>query len=997
MPAFLYRKRALIAVVGLVATVVFLFYLSQRQCGPVEAQPETEAVEKLDTSLEDSQPKTGTVKTPHTSLKDSQCHSEVVEVTQSTPCPVCETINSEIPTTTSASISAGTVDVRDYCYDPEYPCFSTDNSLVSGQLISGQPCVVKVSEKGILKPKEEEKVTEDISDSVEQEIASTGHLFSGKRVRAFPKENLKFVYYRPRDASPRVATPSCKRWAVMTTIFDPSEALDRLLRLEDWCVVIVGDGKTPGHKYTCSSIPGMCNRVSVYLSPDDQKVMSNAFVDALPWNNFGRKNVGFLYATMHGATVIWDFDDDNLLKFWIPGAAPPNAPDIESAVYGENIESVEVLEPLNHTFPTYNPYPYLGAPTNRSWPRGFPLSHIKIPQTYKTLPKPTQVPRESIAVLQSLADHEPDVDAIYRITMPIPFSFKRTTETKPLMVPTGVLTPYNAQATLHFEAGFWGLLLPTTVHGRVSDIWRSYFAQRLFWDVGLRLGFIARPLVVQDRNEHSYLADLDAETDLHQKSEHLVEFLGRWKGKGATLVERVEKLWVTMYEHAYIELHDVELIQLWLQALIDCGYKFPELITDKELVLQCPSVPSENIAKSESEEDVCDKRSLTFWTSDLHDGSRMDMPSTLSSLGHKVIVAGSKPYPSVHYTKGISGYKQLSSTIQKYSGHSTVQLTENMVRSNFDYYKNDPKIASTDAFMCQFPASMCEMWMPFNKTIVFLSDHQYSLGRCTIEEWRRLNEHLSSLATMDDPRHIISATSVYDKEYIRHYLGIDALPLYSYAGFYTANHPYKPTRDEILEFGLAYDSGFNKITNFKIVKVQRLYPRYELSDLVNHRAAIYLPDSMMSHTLMEVYSLSIPLFMPSMKYLQTVGGNITGPRCRNPSMVEEMRSHPSSIHPYGPDRQHDAEAEFYWLQLADLFQSPHIIYFDSMRDLEHKLSTTDFEHVHKLMVKENERKKEALLNTWCEATKRIQTGRKVPTSYDTALKELYGVSQLQAV
>ena len=923
--------------------------------------------------------------------------------------------------TTRTPAQAGTVQSVDAsdpdCHDPEYPCFSKEYLLTSGQLISGQPCVVKVryTENGILQPKTEEKATEANSDSVlvEQESATTGQLFSGGRVRIFPKENMKFVSYVPGpNESPRVTTPgepSCKRWAVMTTIFDPSEALNRLLRLEDWCVVIVGDEKTPGHKYTCSFVPGMCNRVSVYLSPEDQKAMSDSFVDALPWSNFGRKNIGFLHAIMHGATVIWDFDDDNLLKFWIPGAAPRDAPDIETAVFGENVESVEVLEPQNHTFSTYNPYPYLGAPTKRSWPRGLPLSHIKIPQTYNTLPKPTQVPRESVAVLQSLADHEPDVDAIYRITMPIPFSFKRTTETKPLMVPTGVLTPYNAQATLHFETGFWGLFLPTTVHGRVSDIWRSYFAQRLFWDVGLRVGFMARPLVVQDRNEHSYLADLDAEVDLHQKSEHLVEFLGRWKGKGTTLVERIEELWVTLYEHAYIEIDDVKLIQLWLQALIDGGYKFPELITDKELVLQCPL---ENVVEKEGEsEDVCDTRSLTFWTSDVHEGSLADMPSTLSTLGHKVIIAGiqtKEPFPFVFDMKGISKYKQVSPAIKKYNtthNKHTVQLTERMVKSNFEYYKSDPKIASTDAFMCQFPASMCEMWMPFNKTIVFLPCHRYSLGRCTIAEWRRLNEHLSSLATMANPRHIISAASVYDQEYIRHYLGIDPLPLYSYSGFYTANNPYKPTRDEILEFGHEFDSGFSKIANFKIVKVHQLYQRYKLSDLVSHRAAIYLPYAVMSYKITELYSLSIPLFMPSMEYLhhkRTVAGDrtfVTPPYCRNPSMDKEMKAHPSSIHPYSPnaDLEQDAEAEFYWLQLADFFQFPHIIYFDNVQDLERKLSTTDFDQVHKLMVEENERKKEALLNTWCKATKRIQTGRKVPTSYDTALKELYGVSQLQAV
>jgi hypothetical protein len=33
----------------------------------------------------------------------------------------------------------------------------------------------------------------------------------------------------------------------------------------------------------------------------------------LPWNHFGRKNIGYLYAILHGATTVWDFDDDNIL------------------------------------------------------------------------------------------------------------------------------------------------------------------------------------------------------------------------------------------------------------------------------------------------------------------------------------------------------------------------------------------------------------------------------------------------------------------------------------------------------------------------------------------------------------------------------------------------------------------------------------------------------------------------------------------------------------
>ena len=840
--------------------------------------------------------------------------------------------------------------------------------------------------------------------------AATGYSFSGKVVRTFPVEQLKFTTPPSRNAPRAKQTDlTCARWGVVTTIFEPSEAVRRWLRMEGWCLVIVGDKKSP-KVYDTRWTPGEGNDAVVYLSPEDQKALDNEFVNALPWNNFGRKNVGFLYAIMHGATVIWDFDDDNMLKFWIPSAAPEGAPSLSTAIpSSQGVETIQVLEPYNHSFPTYNPYPALGAPTLPSWPRGLPLSHIKLTECHDSQIKTRDINHQSIAVLQSLAEHQPDVDAIYRITMPVPFLFNRSKETKPLLVPKGVLTPYNAQATLHLQPSFWALLLPITVHGRVSDIWRSYFAQRLFWDVGLQVGFLPRPIVVQDRNPHSNLGDLDAERDLYQKSEHLVEFLGKWEGKGRTLIERVEELWVALYERQYIEHADVLLLQRWLQALIDVGYKFPEIVkSPSSSQAPYPSVAAKGEDDEDVNTDVCKDTTLTFWTSDLHDGTRLDIPSALVSMGHKVILAGHKqvssPYPSMLQRKGFTVYNHLSDVISKqYTTHNT-QLTEKMVRDNFEFYKTDTQIASTDAFICMFPASMCEMWMPFNKTIIYLPAHRYNLGRCTKKEWDRLNAHLNALVSMNNPKHILAAESFYDKEYLQHYTGLVPLPLYSFSGFYTSNNTYAPTRKEILAFG-TWDDRLST-SKFQIQPVHSIYKRYQLSDLVKHRAVVFLPYSVMSYTLTELYSLCIPLFVPSMSFIHNVRRTVTDDRsslskfyCNYPELDKTMKAHPSSTHPYSPnvDMTEDPEAESYWLQFADFFYWPHVTYFDDFKDLERKLENANFNKIHDLMVDEVERKKKEMLGNLCRASKKIQSRRVVPQDYNVAIQQLYGVLKLQVM
>ena len=76
-----------------------------------------------------------------------------------------------------------------------------------------------------------------------------------------------------------------------------------------------------------------------FLSSDDQKRMNNDFVDLLPWQSFGRKNVGYLFAIARGAKIIWDFDDDNFLKFWIDGAEVDDSLDLN--IYANVSKSCE--------------------------------------------------------------------------------------------------------------------------------------------------------------------------------------------------------------------------------------------------------------------------------------------------------------------------------------------------------------------------------------------------------------------------------------------------------------------------------------------------------------------------------------------------------------------------------------------------------------------------------------------------------------------------------
>jgi len=316
----------------------------------------------------------------------------------------------------------------------------------------------------------------------------------------------------------------------------------------------------------------------IYLTVEKQKALHFQIIDRVPWRHFGRKNIGFLYAIAHGAKVIYDTDDDNRIKeerIPICGVAPGGT--LPEA------KPVNVSRPAgdvaNHHL--FNPYPSFRPTCGHIWPRGLPLDFVQGKGLENWTLSPAQLERPP-AVQQFVADADPDVDAIFRLTRQLPCFFEGLPPGTPdmLAVPPNVFVPYNAQATVHLYDAFWGLLLPVTVHGRVSDIWRAYLTQKLLWDIGEVLAF-TNAHVVHDRVAHDYLKDFHSENDLYLKSTALVAFLSRWVSDAPTLVERLEQLWAALYSRGFVELGDLQLAQAWIRDLLALGYQFPELKVGK--------------------------------------------------------------------------------------------------------------------------------------------------------------------------------------------------------------------------------------------------------------------------------------------------------------------------------------------------------------------------------------------------------------------------------
>lgn len=234
--------------------------------------------------------------------------------------------------------------------------------------------------------------------------------------------------------------------------------------------IVIGDTKSPKEFEMVG-----CE----FYSIDSQKKLNFKLAKLLPLKHYARKNLGYLLAISKNAEVIIETDDDNipLEGFW-----------------GERSKSTSAR--LISKEGWTNVYRYFTD--IQIWPRGFSLEHLLDP-----LPKPSKLRMIECPIQQGLADENPDVDAIYRLTLPLPVVFNKSEN---IALGENAICPFNSQNTTWFKEAFPLLYLPYHCSFRMTDIWRSFVAQRIGWTCGWSILFHSST-VKQERNAHNLMHD----------------------------------------------------------------------------------------------------------------------------------------------------------------------------------------------------------------------------------------------------------------------------------------------------------------------------------------------------------------------------------------------------------------------------------------------------------------------------------------------------------
>jgi hypothetical protein len=240
--------------------------------------------------------------------------------------------------------------------------------------------------------------------------------------------------------------------------------------------IVIGDTKSPA----TFELEG-CD----FWSVDKQLTLPFELAKITPTRHYSRKNLGYLLAISNGATELVETDDDNVPRkeFWEQKKREVKSYRFENAGW-------------------VNVYHYFTK--NMIWPRGFPLEELQKKQTDLSALK---MESTNCPIQQGLADENPDVDAVYRLTYPLPLSFEIKTQ---LALGKNAWSPFNSQNTYWFREAFPLMYLPSYCSFRMTDIWRSYVAQRIAWECGWSILY-HEPTVWQERNEHNLMKDFEDE------------------------------------------------------------------------------------------------------------------------------------------------------------------------------------------------------------------------------------------------------------------------------------------------------------------------------------------------------------------------------------------------------------------------------------------------------------------------------------------------------
>ena len=319
-----------------------------------------------------------------------------------------------------------------------------------------------------------------------------------------------------------------KKCIIITTIHKPNESIEAFAK-SDYDLIIVGDLKTCEASYSD-------RKDIIFLGLGEQNDLSPKLSKLIPKNHYGRKNLGYLYAIQQGYDIIAETDDDNIpYKSW------------------GNFEKYNTKRAI---IAPERPNPLKEFTSKKIWPRGYDLRLVNKRQ--KHVYGDNKAP---VHVWQGIADIDPDVDAIYRLTRNNKIKFKVR---KQIILDEEVYVPGNTQNTIWTNPEtFYSLYIPCTVTFRYCDILRSYLAQKMIWMHGGRMGY-NHATVYQKRNVHDFFSNFIDEIPVYLHTPKVIDILKAFNPKEP---KSLISLYKELYFNNIVNKKELIIIKEWFKCI----------------------------------------------------------------------------------------------------------------------------------------------------------------------------------------------------------------------------------------------------------------------------------------------------------------------------------------------------------------------------------------------------------------------------------------------
>ena len=327
--------------------------------------------------------------------------------------------------------------------------------------------------------------------------------------------------------------------AIVTTTINVPIVIEKYIKdaikygYKDSVFIIRGDKKTPsGAKAYCQKIAKKYKYQIYFLDVSDQVRYLKKYpelAEHLVYNSIQRRNIGILMAYEMNYDIIITIDDDNLCY--------------ENNFIGQHriISQVKKLDAYSSLTGWFNVCDFLTEKNRyKFYHRGFPVAQ-RWRKDYKTSHKKIS---GEVVVNAGLWLDDPDIDAITRLAVPIKVTGLSNAKINHFTLGNGTWSPFNSQNTAFAKKIIPAYFLSPYI-GRYDDIWASYIIVTIANHLRNLITF-GRPLVVQERNVHNYLKDLDKELTGMALSDKFCDYLREINFTGETYQECFDEVYLAL-------------------------------------------------------------------------------------------------------------------------------------------------------------------------------------------------------------------------------------------------------------------------------------------------------------------------------------------------------------------------------------------------------------------------------------------------------------------